>query len=286
MGEAEHRLEVAALHEHDLGDELVGVVAPPHVGPQEPVQAVGRGEAVAGGHRALGDGRQVDPVEVADEGEVGAGRGQRQPLGLVPRRVGRGDDAQLAVDLNRRHALLVLVDLEAHPHPERAQALVVLVATQVPEVPLVTSIGGAVGPAGDLLQVVRVGTGDGQPAEVDLAQVLGGEHRRGEGLAVAGAVGRPDRLERVTAHLRQSRLPGREHPVQEGLDLAEQQAGPFVLVGRDVLGHQDAGDGDPRVAILQRDRPHRPPRVGRHRDGLRGVGPELADHQPVPETSP
>ena len=60
----------------------------------------------------------------------------------------------------------VVVDLEPHPHAERAQVPVVLVAGQGPEVPLVRRVS-LVARAGNRGEVVGVRASHGQTSEVD-----------------------------------------------------------------------------------------------------------------------
>src|SRR6476660_4552347 len=80
MGEAEYLFKITALHHKELGDDLVRVLSSPHVRPDETPYRVVRRQGVPGGCRALGHQRQMDAVDVADDGQVGRQRAKSDLL--------------------------------------------------------------------------------------------------------------------------------------------------------------------------------------------------------------
>ena len=109
---AENRFEVASFGHLAHGHDLIAVLCPVHVGPEQAPNGMIRRQAVAGRNRQRSAASQVDPVEMADQRDVGGGRAEGDLPGEVPPGVARLARTQLAVDPRRLEPPASVIHLE------------------------------------------------------------------------------------------------------------------------------------------------------------------------------
>jgi len=276
MREAEDRLEVAAHGHLAVRHELVAVLRPEHVRPEQPTNGMVGREGVAGGDREQAPRGQVHAVEMPDERDVRGGGSQGElrrevPLGIAGRR-----RAQLAVDADRLQAPGRRVCPEAHAHAERAQARVVLVARELLEVPMVAAVRRP-------LEVARVGSGHGQRAQIDGRRVLGRKHGHRKHPAMRHRVRSGESSLRIGVDGRQARLHRREEPIHRHLEVIEPAMERRGFVAGHRISHADVVEWDPRELLDQAHRLQRLATGARHGNDGWTIGAEFHDREAIPE---
>jgi hypothetical protein len=126
VGEAEDALEVAARRQLVERDEIVAVLRGIHVRPHHAAYRVVRRQLVPGDDRERAAAGEVDPPEVADEGEVRRRRGEREPACERPIGIRRRARAVVAVDPDRGETRLVRLRRERHGRAQRSEPTVAL----------------------------------------------------------------------------------------------------------------------------------------------------------------